>query len=121
MKFHSPRFLKVGSTQKHSPSRELNDKDHEPRRQHGSWRQAIFNRVVSPNKSPNVTLLESCSPSITPERPVKLEPAHLRDLWKKAINQQLLLIRMEKENARLKGKIFVYVFIFIVGFIYKIV
>lgn len=33
----------------------------------------------------------------------KLDPVDLRALWKKAINQQVLLIRMEKENAKLKG------------------
>lgn len=33
----------------------------------------------------------------------KLEAVDLRALWKKAINQQVLLIRMEKENAKLKG------------------
>jgi hypothetical protein len=34
---------------------------------------------------------------------VKRDKEELRALWKKAINQQLLLIRMEKENARLRG------------------
>lgn len=33
----------------------------------------------------------------------KLDAVDLRALWKKAINQQVLLIRMEKENAKLKG------------------
>jgi len=33
----------------------------------------------------------------------KLDANDLRALWKKAINQQVLLIRMEKENAKLKG------------------
>lgn len=35
----------------------------------------------------------------------KLDSADLRALWKRAINQQVLLIRMEKENAKLKGSI----------------
>lgn len=35
----------------------------------------------------------------------KRDKADLRALWRKAINQQVLLIRMEKENARLKGKL----------------
>lgn len=39
----------------------------------------------------------------------KLDSADLRALWKKAINQQVLLIRMEKENAKLKGRILKYV------------
>lgn len=33
----------------------------------------------------------------------KLDADDLKALWKKAINQQVLLIRMEKENAKLKG------------------
>lgn len=33
----------------------------------------------------------------------KLNATDLRALWKKAINQQVLLIRMEKENDKLKG------------------
>lgn len=38
------------------------------------------------------------------ERPAKRSKEELRALWKTAINQQVLLIRMEKENARLRGK-----------------
>lgn len=34
------------------------------------------------------------------------DKAELRSLWKKAINQQILLIRMEKENAKLYGNPF---------------
>lgn len=30
-------------------------------------------------------------------------PADYRALWRKAIHQQILLIRMEKENQRLEG------------------
>ncbi len=36
----------------------------------------------------------------------KGSPAAYRALWKKAIHQQILLIRMEKENQRLEGKCF---------------
>jgi hypothetical protein len=39
----------------------------------------------------------------TKQRPLKRDREELRALWKKAINQQLLLIRMERENARLRG------------------
>lgn len=60
----------------------------------GSWRQAIFNRVVTPGKTDE-----------SDEREIrKRTKEELRELWKKAINQQLLLIRMEKENARLRGE-----------------
>lgn len=37
----------------------------------------------------------------------KLDATDLRALWKKAINQQVLLIRMEKENEKLKGFIII--------------
>lgn len=43
----------------------------------------------------------------------KLDAADLRGLWKKAINQQVLLIRMEKENAKLKGSLKILNFILI--------
>jgi hypothetical protein len=42
------RFLKVGHTSKTSPTQELNQN---VARQSGSWRQAIFNRVVTPSKN----------------------------------------------------------------------
>lgn len=59
----------------------------------GSWRQAIFNRVVTPGKIDESDGKKS-------EKKTKEE---LRELWRTAINQQILLIRMEKENARLRG------------------
>lgn len=33
----------------------------------------------------------------------KRTPRELRELWKKAIIQQILLLRMEKENQKLQG------------------
>lgn len=78
-----------------------------------SWRQAILNRVVTPNKdhdkendkSGNIGIMKT--PETIPKRRTKQE---LRDLWKKAINQQVILIRMEKENARLRGNILFNIF-----------
>lgn len=35
--------------------------------------------------------------------PRKRNKEEIRELWKKGINQAILLIRMEKENARLRG------------------
>ena len=35
--------------------------------------------------------------------PTKLSPRELRDLWKKAILEVLLLIKMERENKNLRG------------------
>lgn len=34
----------------------------------------------------------------------KRSGAELRELWRKAILQQILLLRMEKENQKLQGK-----------------
>ncbi|KAJ4444134.1 hypothetical protein ANN_05923 [Periplaneta americana] len=91
-------FLKVGHTSRTSPTQEPNQ---DVTRQPGSWRQAIFNRVVTPNKGlPGERGLGATTPK---QHPVKRDREELRALWKKAINQQLLLIRMDKENARLRG------------------
>lgn len=63
---------------------------------------------MTPNKAYNIKEIDKvggvdvAESSETPtKRRTKQE---LRDLWKKAINQQLMLIRMEKENAKLSGK-----------------
>jgi len=59
---------------------------------------------VTPNKDHNVTEIEKINILKNLETPVKRRSKQeLRDLWKKAINQQLILIRMEKENAKLRG------------------
>lgn len=89
-------FLKVGNTPKTSST--LPDTPEDVRRHSGSWRQAIFKTVVTPSKSlPN-------DGSETQDKPAKKSREELRSLWKKAINQQVLLIRMEKENARLRAR-----------------
>ncbi|RZC37937.1 RabGAP-TBC and/or DUF3350 domain containing protein, partial [Asbolus verrucosus] len=80
-------FLKVGSSPKSAAS-----EDGSPKLDSGSWRQAIFKRVVTPNK---------------PERSgesKKRTREELRELWRKSICQAILLVRMEKENARLKAE-----------------
>ncbi|XP_069685530.1 TBC1 domain family member 1 isoform X2 [Periplaneta americana] len=92
-------FLKVGHTSRTSPTQEPNQ---DVTRQPGSWRQAIFNRVVTPNKGlPGERGLGATTPK---QHPLKRDREELRALWKKAINQQLLLIRMDKENARLRAR-----------------
>lgn len=60
---------------------------------------------MTPNKDHNATEIEKISLLKNSEMSVKRRSKQeLRDLWKKAINQQLILIRMEKENAKLRGK-----------------
>uniref|UniRef100_A0A8C5LMP7 TBC1 domain family member 4 n=1 Tax=Leptobrachium leishanense TaxID=445787 RepID=A0A8C5LMP7_9ANUR len=87
-----------------------------------SWRQQIFLRVATPQKgcdSPNRVEERLELGEITPRSP--LEPVcedgpfgpvvaighrtseELRELWKKAILQQILLLRMEKENQKLQA------------------
>lgn len=40
-----------------------------------------------------------------PEEKTKRSKEELRDLWKKAILQQILLQRMERENQKLQGEL----------------
>ncbi|XP_006030968.1 TBC1 domain family member 1 isoform X5 [Alligator sinensis] len=87
-----------------------------------SWRQQIFLRVATPQKatdSPNryddYTELGDIPPRSPlepvcedgPFGPVKEErkrtPQELRELWQKAVLQQILLLRMEKENQKLQA------------------
>ncbi|XP_039283914.1 TBC1 domain family member 1 isoform X3 [Nilaparvata lugens] len=83
-------FLKVGSSPKSSSGDE--SPGEESNAQQGSWRQAIFKTVVTPGKPLNKD-----------SKPKGKDKAELRNLWKKAINQQILLARMEKENSRQKA------------------
>ncbi|XP_066872612.1 TBC1 domain family member 4 isoform X2 [Kogia breviceps] len=95
-----------------------------------SWRQRIFLRVASPmNKSPSAmqqqdgldtSELLPLSPLAPPmeEEPLVIfvsddddtekaeegkKSEELRSLWRKAIHQQILLLRMEKENQKLEA------------------
>ncbi|KAJ8404623.1 hypothetical protein AAFF_G00334860 [Aldrovandia affinis] len=94
-----------------------------------SWRQKIFLRVASPMNKPSDSMqnpdgldgrellplspkasfqqdpLAGLLPADQPtlgERP-RRSPADYRALWKKAIHQQILLLRMDKENQRLEA------------------
>lgn len=61
----------------------------------GSWRQAIFKRVMTPGKTQQ---------DEEEKFHVKVRSKEeLRELWRKSIHQAVLLVRMEKENARIKG------------------
>uniref|UniRef100_A0A3Q0SQ72 TBC1 domain family member 4 n=1 Tax=Amphilophus citrinellus TaxID=61819 RepID=A0A3Q0SQ72_AMPCI len=94
-----------------------------------SWRQKIFLRVASPMNKPSASMqhTDNCdtrellplSPrasSLDPlgnllsqagdpgsEKKSKRTAADYRALWKTAIHQQILLLRMEKENQRLEA------------------
>ncbi|NWW17002.1 TBCD1 protein, partial [Falcunculus frontatus] len=98
------------------------DADSPIRTRRHSWRQQIFLRVATPQKAcdspsryddycelgdlpPRSPLEPVCEDG--PFGPVKEErkrtPHELRELWKKAIIQQILLLRMEKENQKLQA------------------
>nr|XP_023016210.1 TBC1 domain family member 1 [Leptinotarsa decemlineata] len=82
-------FMKVGN----SPKNTISEDGCPNKVDSGSWRQAIFKRVVTPNKLDRI------------EQPGKQRTKEeLRVLWKKSIHQAILLIRMEKENARIRAK-----------------
>lgn len=98
----SRSFLKVGNSPKTSPTETDGNNTIQA---NSSWRQTILNRVVTPNKDHTATEIEKINILKNSETFVKRRSKQeLRDLWKKAINQQLILIRMEKENAKLRGK-----------------
>lgn len=84
-----------------------------------SWRQQIFLRVATPQKGSDAkeSTLEVGSRmalggvvgsgdktlGAVPEERRKRSGAELRELWRKAILQQILLLRMEKENQKLQA------------------
>lgn len=74
----------------------------------GSWRQEMLQRVVTPSK--NVTEAEilmsplrKCNNRM-PTALTKRTNDELRTLWKTAIRQTILLVRMEKENESLQAR-----------------
>ncbi|XP_044047109.1 TBC1 domain family member 1 isoform X9 [Siniperca chuatsi] len=88
-----------------------------------SWRQQIFLRVATPQKNTETnergdTCLEGgrlcvgqvgvggsgdLSIRVVPEERTKRSKEELRELWRKAILQQILLQRMERENQKLQA------------------
>uniref|UniRef100_A0A667XJI8 TBC1 domain family member 1 n=1 Tax=Myripristis murdjan TaxID=586833 RepID=A0A667XJI8_9TELE len=84
-----------------------------------SWRQQIFLRVATPQKNsdssgenkcntfvcPRLGLIPVCEtgPLVLPEERKRKSKEELRELWRKAILQQILLLRMEKENQKLQA------------------
>ncbi|TMW50436.1 hypothetical protein DOY81_004489 [Sarcophaga bullata] len=87
-------FIKVGNSPKESETHQ------------GSWRQAILNSVVTPSKGMEQNAQsEYLSPMrITQPKQGKRSKEELRELWKTAIRQTILLNRMETENAMLQAR-----------------
>ncbi|XP_074678425.1 TBC1 domain family member 1 isoform X4 [Strix aluco] len=113
---------KLMSDCKSKHSQQATGADSPVRTRRHSWRQQIFLRVATPQKAcdspsryddyselgelpPRSPLEPVCEDG--PFGPVKEErkrtPRELRELWKKAIIQQILLLRMEKENQKLQA------------------
>ncbi|XP_068231745.1 TBC1 domain family member 1 isoform X2 [Palaemon carinicauda] len=96
-------FMKVGSpTSRVSAEDEVNEGKVN---KSTSFRHAILQRVVSPNKqSETFNQLGHRSNQDVPEKPTqKRTPAQLKIIWKKAVFQHILLMRMERENQRLRA------------------
>uniref|UniRef100_A0A671TLY0 TBC1 domain family member 1 n=1 Tax=Sparus aurata TaxID=8175 RepID=A0A671TLY0_SPAAU len=79
-----------------------------------SWRQQIFLRVATPQKSTETNVFSGLHFEVPPKPPVlsirlvpeertKRSKEELRELWRKAILQQILLQRMERENQKLQA------------------
>uniref|UniRef100_A0A3Q2ZPJ5 TBC1 domain family member 4 n=1 Tax=Kryptolebias marmoratus TaxID=37003 RepID=A0A3Q2ZPJ5_KRYMA len=74
-----------------------------------SWRQQIFLRVATPQKGTDTSGRKSLvgsgdsSMRAVPEEGTKRSREELRELWRKAILQQILLQRMERENQKLQA------------------
>ncbi|NXM32622.1 TBCD1 protein, partial [Oxyruncus cristatus] len=115
-------FRSTASDYESKHSQQAADADSPVRTRRHSWRQQIFLRVATPQKAcdspsryddycelgelpPRSPLEPVCEDG--PFGPVKEErkrtPHELRELWKKAIIQQILLLRMEKENQKLQA------------------
>ncbi|KAH9523155.1 Eukaryotic translation initiation factor 3 subunit F [Bulinus truncatus] len=70
------------------------------RRPSSSWRKAIFNRVCTPQHS--LEFGDSDSQANSDDGKLH-NTVEIRAMWKKAILETLLLIRMEKENHDIRG------------------
>ncbi|KAH8382011.1 hypothetical protein KR009_001351 [Drosophila setifemur] len=86
-------FIKVGNSPKEAETHQ------------GSWRQAILNSVVTPSKGlDSEAPTEFLSPMRKPPKRGKRDAAELRELWRTAIRQTIMLNRMETENAMLQAR-----------------
>lgn len=72
----------------------------------GSWRQEMLQRVVTPSKASSEAsaLMSPMRKSNAIRRPEKRSAEELQQMWRNAIRQTILLIRMEKENERLQAR-----------------
>ncbi|XP_068622154.1 TBC1 domain family member 1 [Battus philenor] len=67
-----------------------------------TWRQAIYEKAIQPPEVQEGELTSNQLLGLPALNQGKRSREQLRQLWKMAIDQTILLVRMEKENARLK-------------------
>ncbi|KAK3728848.1 hypothetical protein QZH41_020235 [Actinostola sp. cb2023] len=96
-----PETFRSNSSPPHTPTRHNTQMHRKLSRQH-SYRQNIFNSVVTPSKRSSVSQADAertCSWSEMTGR--KRSSQELRALWRKSIMEQIILIRMDRENKTL--------------------
>ncbi|XP_070197331.1 TBC1 domain family member 1-like [Littorina saxatilis] len=71
----------------------------------GSWRKAIFERVCTPtSRDASMNAFEAEHDGHEGRKGRKRTSGEIRALWRKAMLETLLLIRMEKENSDIKAR-----------------
>uniref|UniRef100_A0A8C6LDH9 TBC1 domain family member 1 n=1 Tax=Nothobranchius furzeri TaxID=105023 RepID=A0A8C6LDH9_NOTFU len=113
-----PKLVRHYSVSTDSPhqSKAAGVLEESPLRSHRhSWRQQIFLRVATPQKATDSNgtygdlIIRSVASgsgdpmTAVPEESTKRSKEELRELWRKAILQQILLQRMERENQKLQA------------------
>ncbi|XP_065288793.2 TBC1 domain family member 1 isoform X2 [Dermacentor albipictus] len=93
-------FMKVGAVQRHSSS---DEEPTEAATEETACRQSIFQRVNTPVRGGNHSGDNPGEPPLTHGFAVRRTREELRSLWRKAIQEQVLLIRMEKQNRQLQA------------------
>ena len=88
-------FLKVGSNTKTVP---VNEDELHKLEAPDSWRQTIFKSVQKRTGSDFISAREKPMSSRSPDK--------YRKLWQQSIDRVITLIRIEKDNARIRGIFF---------------
>lgn len=78
-----------------------NPRDHED---HGSWRQTMLHKLSTPSKALHTQEEIHLLSPYRKRRSAKKTKEDLRELWRTAIRQTILLSRMERENACLQAR-----------------
>ncbi|GFS00456.1 TBC1 domain family member [Elysia marginata] len=106
--FDQQSVLTPNSPQQHLQTEGVSELSSSPQRDHAlhppslsqrrpsaSWRKAIFQRVVTAQQSDDIAENDACE---------AVQGTNVRDMWRKAFLETLLLIRMEKENHTVRAR-----------------